>query len=280
MADDVNHAADLIRQKLVHENNRPDKAIHFSNLYSRLLSQPVLSQKWAILYFLYRLSASDPEPIPSTRETRPQPPSRQQSSEAPVYNDAFSRNGLSRVPNPEDPEPVRLPPSRERMSLRASTREPSNEPSPEPTTPAQHLDAPSEAQLLRDLPFTLQGLSSTNLIFSESTSLKLPSTLPVPIVSLLHTLAEPSLLYRSLTAFVESSQGGLVGQSLRSAIAVELRAYLGLVATLEAQIRRALTQLQESPGTLGLGKAGVTLKRCVVWTREATMGLRLMSMIV
>lgn len=71
-----------------------------------------------------------------------------------------------------------------------------------------------------------------------------------------------------------------MGQSLRSAIAVELRAYLGLVATLEAQIRRALTQLQESPGTLGLGKAGVTLKRCVVWTREATMGLRLMSMIV
>lgn len=71
-----------------------------------------------------------------------------------------------------------------------------------------------------------------------------------------------------------------MGQSLRSAIGVELRAYLGLVATLEAQIRRALTQLQESPGNVGLGKAGVTLKRCVVWTREATMGLRLMSMIV
>jgi gamma-tubulin complex component 3 len=71
-----------------------------------------------------------------------------------------------------------------------------------------------------------------------------------------------------------------VGQSLRSAIGVELRAYLGLVATLEAQIRRALTQLDESPGNLGLGESGVTLKRCVVWTREATMGLRLMSMIV
>ncbi|KAG9533903.1 hypothetical protein KCU79_g22437, partial [Aureobasidium melanogenum] len=34
-ADDVHHAADLIRQKLVHENSRPDKALHFSNLYSR-----------------------------------------------------------------------------------------------------------------------------------------------------------------------------------------------------------------------------------------------------
>ncbi|TIA44470.1 hypothetical protein D6C76_01020 [Aureobasidium pullulans] len=259
---------------------RPDKALHFSNLYSRLLSQPVLDRKWAILYFLYRLSDSEPGAAPDAAPSptpRPQPPLRQQSSDAPAFNDAFSRNGLPRVPNPEDPEPVRLPQSRERMPLRASTR--SVEASPEPTASANPLDAPTEAQLLRDLPFTLQGLSSTNLAFSES-SLKLPATLPVPIISLLHTLAEPSLLYRSLSAFVESSKGGLVGQSLRSAIGVELRAYLGLVATLEAQIRRALTQLQESPGNVGLGKAGVTLKRCVVWTREATMGLRLMSMIV
>ncbi|KAI4720388.1 hypothetical protein E4T48_03358 [Aureobasidium sp. EXF-10727] len=279
-ADDVQHAADLIKQKLVHENSRPDKALHFTNLYSRLLSQPVLDRKWAILYFLYRLSDSEADAAPDAAPSptpRPQPPLRQQSSDAPAFNDAFSRNGLPRVPDPDDPEPVRLPQTRERMPLRASTR--SVEASPEPTSSANPLDAPTEAQLLRDLPFTLQGLSSTNLAFSDS-SLKLPSTLPVPIISLLHTLAEPSLLYRSLSAFVESSEGGLVGQSLRSAMGVELRAYLGLVATLEAQIRRALTQLQESPGNLGLGKAGVTLKRCVVWTREATMGLRLMSMMV
>ncbi|KAH0292936.1 hypothetical protein M436DRAFT_69483 [Aureobasidium namibiae CBS 147.97] len=278
-ADDVHHAADLIRQKLVHENSRPDKALHFSNLYSRLLSQPVLDRKWAILYFLYRLSRSEPEALDAAPSPtpRPQPALRQQSSDAPAFNDAFSRNGLPRVPDPDDPEPLRLPQTRERMPLRASTR--SVVASPEPSASANPQDAPSEAQLLRDLPFTLQGLSSTNLAFSDS-SLKLPSTLPVPIISLLHTLAEPSLLYRSLSAFVESSEGGLVGQSLRSAIGVELRAYLGLVATLEAQIRRALTQLQESPGNLGLGKAGVTLKRCVVWTREATMGLRLMSMMV
>jgi gamma-tubulin complex component 3 len=278
-ADDVHHAADLIRQKLVHENSRPDKALHFSNLYSRLLSQPVLDRKWAILYFLYRLSHSEAEALDAAPSPtpHPQPPLRQQSSDAPAFNDAFSRNGLPRVTDPDEPEPVRLPQTRERMPLRASTR--SVEASPEPASSANPPDAPTEAQLLRDLPFTLQGLSSTNLAFSES-SLKLPSTLPVPIISLLHTLAEPSLLYRSLSSFVESSQGGLVGQSLRSAIGVELRAYLGLVATLEAQIRRALTQLQESPGNLGLGKAGVTLKRCVVWTREATMGLRLMSMMV
>jgi gamma-tubulin complex component 3 len=141
------------------------------------------------------------------------------------------------------------------------------------------MSGPTEPTLLRELPFTLQGLSSTNLVFS-SAALKLPPTLPTPLISLLHTLAEPSLLYRGLSEFVESTEGGLVGQSFRSALGRELRSYLGLVATLEGQIRRALAQLDESQPHHGIGKAGVTLKRCVIWTREATMGLRLMSLMV
>ena len=68
-------------------------------------------------------------------------------------------------------------------------------------------------------------------------------------------------------------------QSLRAAIGNELRSYLSLIATLEGQIRRALSSIDESAPRGGIGKAGVTLKRCVVWTREATMGLRLMSLI-
>ena len=138
---------------------------------------------------------------------------------------------------------------------------------------------PPETNLLRDLPFTLQGLSSTHLTFSSPISLKLPTTLPTAIISILHTLAEPSLLYRSLASFVQSSDGGLLGQSLRAAIAGELRSYLGLVATLEGQVRRALSSLSENEPRHGIGKTGVTLKRCVIWTRDATMGLRLMSLI-
>lgn len=138
---------------------------------------------------------------------------------------------------------------------------------------------PPETALLRDLPFTLQGLSSTNLPFSSTTTLKLPVTLPIPIISILHTLAEPSLLYKGLALFVQSPGGGLLGQSLRAAIGGELRSYLGVVATLEGQIRRALLSLDEKEPRGGIGKAGVTLKRCVVWTREPTMGLRLMSLI-
>lgn len=140
--------------------------------------------------------------------------------------------------------------------------------------------APPESALLRDLPFILQGLSTVNLSFESSTTLKLPATLPVPVLGLLHALAEPSLLYQGLSEFVESSDGGLVGQSLRAAIDMELRSYLGFVATLEGQIRTALKSLDTSHQRSGIGKASVTLKRCVIWTRESTMGLRLMSVIV
>ena len=143
---------------------------------------------------------------------------------------------------------------------------------------SERVENPSEAGLLRDLPFTLQGLSSINLAFSSAGTLSLPKNLPLPLISILHTLAEPSLLYRSLSEFVQSKSEGLIAQSLRSAMDNELRSYLGLIATLEGEIRRALTAVRDTDSRSSIGKAGVTLKRCIVWTREATFGLRLMSL--
>ena len=51
------------------------------------------------------------------------------------------------------------------------------------------------------------------------------------------------------------------------------------VATLEGEIRRALTAAA-SDDPKGMVKGAVTLKRFVVWTRDATMALRLMSIMV
>ena len=286
VVEDVNHVADLIRRKLIRETGTPEKATVFTNLYSRLLSQPVLGQKWAILYFLMKVAEAredghvnggangDVEEEDLLQEDEEEDGGFE---DAPAYREAFARNGLPRMPAAEDSDSVRPPSVRDRPVP--------GRPKPQTVeeTPAEirtNVDRPSESALLRDLPFTLQGLSSKNLQYSDKSSLKLPPTLPIPLISLLHILAEPSLLYRSLSEFVESSDGGLVGQSLRSAIGLELRSYLGLVATLEGQIRRSLSQLDENLPHGGLGKAGVTLKRCVIWTREATLGLRLMSMIV
>ncbi|KAK4540410.1 hypothetical protein LTR36_009267 [Oleoguttula mirabilis] len=299
VAEDVNHAADLIKRRLIRESSSPEKATVFSNLYSRLLAQPVLGQKWAILYFLHQLgdgghanghgrtitnaqeASLEDEPLDDDGEEVDGVAQRQYDVDTPAFNEAFSRNGLPRLPRSDGLDNPKPPPARDRPTA-GRPKQTQREETPGTEEQDQRSNGrmePSEAALLRDLPFTLQGLSSTNLPFLDKSSLKLPPALPIPLISLLYTLAEPSLLYRSLSEFVESSEGGLVGQSLRSAIGLELRSYLGLVATLEGQIRRALAQ-NDGLSHGGLGKAGVTLKRCVIWTRDATLGLRLMSMLV
>jgi gamma-tubulin complex component 3 len=262
-------------------NDDAQKSARFHNLLSRLVSQPVLDQKWRMLYFLHQLSDLPLPEQPASRPREPTTPSKGVSS--PALRDAFARPGLTQLPiNAGSPKAaVRAAPAVDRPEKRRERRQ---ETSKELQADSGHVEkpepGPSESALLRDLPFTLQGLSSTNLAFSAPTALKLPTNLPVPLISLLHTLAEPAILYKGLADFVESSDGGLIGQSFRSALAKELRAYLGLVATLEGQIRRALTQLSEGAAHQGVTKAGVTLKRCVIWIREPTMGLRLMSLMV
>lgn len=321
--ENVNNAPDLIKRKLRRENASPDKAVRFSNLYSRLLTQPVLSQKWGTLYLLYKLSGNDEGALDGD------------GSRSPFLEEGNSRNMLGRdtsrprrgtnsraIESEDDDGPAvsssasqRVPVSSrserheafpydsehdgaeraaggftERVRSRASnhssaTTDHSNNErgdAPSPTlTPMDRARSVSvEHGLLHDLPFNLQGLSSSNLKFESATSLKLPATLPSPIISLLHSLAEPCLLYKELATFVESTDGGLVNQSLRAAIADELRSYLSLVATLEAEIRQALAAIGDGKELKGVRKGGVTLKRCMVWTRDATMALRLMSLIV
>lgn len=288
----MNHASDLIKRKLIQTN--PSQALRFSNLYSRLLSLPVLEHKWAILYLLYQLADSpDPhEPLPLSPVVKPSAPNYREA----INRDAIKRQGLeptrsaSAVPRNDEeqlkdafqPDGLRrMPASKPPLAAEKENPSQKRDVSLKSTLLAANYTEvdPPETDILRDLPFTLQGLSSTSLPFSGPDTLKLPSTLPLPLISILHTLAEPSLLYRRLDTFCKTPANGLLGQSLRSAIGGELRSYLTLIATLESQIRRALSTLDDSAPRSGIGKAGITLKRCVVWTREATMGLRLMSLI-
>jgi gamma-tubulin complex component 3 len=213
---------------------------------------------------------------------------RQFDVNSPAFNQAFSNAGLLRLPNAEDPSAAA---KQDRQIPRSRRDKAKAEPgasgdaeaaaSPEPTSYVSYdILEPSEPTLLRDLPFTLQGYSSTNFTFVSNKVLKLPNTLPVPVVSILHTLAEPSLLYKQIHDYVQETDGGLLGQSFRSALDVELRAYLQFVAQLEAQIRRALAQLNDDEPRQGIGKAGVTLRRCVLWSRDSTTALRLLNLMV
>lgn len=273
-----------------------EKADRVSNLLPRLLEQPVLNHKWAILSLLNELADVDSVdasslPLNGHRPRGGSPHDReagsfntfsQEQGRPRAFSEKpFSTNGLPQMPTRE------THPSRDRGTLGDAGRRNRSRNEPAVTAPDLHeedesevmnMTKPTETTLLHDLPFTLQGLSTTYLPFSSRSTLKLPPSLPLPVISLLHTLAEPSLLYRVLSDFVESRDEGLVGQSLRSAIGMELRSYLGLIATLEGEIRRAIATINPDEPRGGIGKAGVTLKRCVVWTREATMGLRLMSL--
>lgn len=281
---------------MLRENTSPDKAVRFSNLYSRLLSQPVLSQKWAILYLLHQLAEPDAEDElpPNLMQSTPTPsPARPREADTRTRNiGKQSRNSTPPVDEGSPPSTnmptrgsrgVNRPRVNGQNEQDAEREEEKKVVSSSESVPASGIKdgcRPSESSLLRDLPFTLQGLSSKNLPFASPSTLTLPPSLPLPLISLLHTLAEPSLLYRSLSDFVQSQDEGLVSQSLRAAVSSELRSYLGLIATLEGEIRRAIASLSEDESRGRIGKAGVTLKRCVVWTREATMGLRLMSLMV
>ena len=267
------------------EDEPTERRVQLSNLIARFRTQPVLSQKCAILDVLRQLAYSDSAGISEAR-TAAGAGSQHRHANSTSRSGAQNRN--------DDMETLEEQPAQGHQAKKGNLERangtaragkdnstalgPRGEVAPGPMT-LEDSD-PSEAALLRDLPFTLQGLSTTNLPFTDTSILKLPATLPLPLISLLHTLAEPSLLYRNLSNFVQSSDEGLVGQSLRAAIGNELRSYLGLIATLEGEIRRALTSVGGIRSRGNIGKVGVTLKRCVIWTREATMGLRLMSLMV
>ena len=290
---DINQAHDLIRRKLLRDNASPEKAARFGNLYSRLLSTPVLTQKWSILHLLYKLAEESPvehqrapllesaqlanilrrERAEKQKDLKdPQGSGGEQSPPANgseiLSNGGFPLEGYSSRSRPK---------SQQVSALKGNDAEADRD---QGTEAKDYSFDPAEAALLRDLPFNLQGLSSAHLEFVDATTVKLPPTLPIPIISLLHTLAEPCLLYRGLSEFTQASDGGLVSQSLRAAIGIELRSYLSLVATLEGEIRRGLTSIEKDETPISIRSAGVTLKRCVIWTRDATMGLRLMTLMV
>ncbi|OCT47637.1 Spindle pole body component alp6 [Cladophialophora carrionii] len=308
---DTNQAQDLIKRKLLRENASPEKAARFSNLYSRLLAIPVLNQKWAILYLLYKLSdnaRAEPPPrnppvdsnqlanVPRRHTLSPGKPVVADEDEEEHEHEHEHDDADARPPQPSlrrgrafsaklnqpkaDVEAAGEEDGRTQpQEADKKQQQPQLQQAAQAKLKARVL-FPSELDLLRDLPFNLQGVSSAHLDFTDATCLKLPPTLPVPILSLLHALAEPCLLYRGLAEYAAGQDGGLIDQSLRSAINNELRSYLSLVASLETEIRQALATVQNTQDQKSVRLTGVTLKRCLIWTRDATMGLRLMKLIV
>ena len=128
LSSDVNHAHDLIKRKLIRDNAGPEPALRFTNLYSRLLTLPVLNNKWALLYFLHivadesrtdKLLEADPSALnrrsglqatiePSEISSPHEKAGRRDFAvDSPAFNEAFSNAGLLRLPLSEDQRPPR-----------------------------------------------------------------------------------------------------------------------------------------------------------------------------
>src|SRR5580704_1053199 len=95
------------------DNQTPDKILAFSQLYSRLLAEPVLQQKWAVLYLLYRLADTGPPTLrmgPSSYHSgmdpahdSPRPPEQREFIvDSPAFNEAFSNPGLLKLPTGDE----------------------------------------------------------------------------------------------------------------------------------------------------------------------------------
>ena len=263
-------------------------AVKFSNLLNRLHIQPLLQRKLSLVNTLYLLSDLENGQKDGVREdSAARRPAH--GANPPVFNEERASQNQKSSTTVNGQKSTHTYRNRQKQDHRIDSLGGMNSATSAPIADAdgiidreqQHSGSvPKESDILRELPFVMQGLSSTNLKFESSSKLTLPSALPLPMISILNTLAEPSLLYRQLSEFCQSDDVGLIRQSLKAAISAQLRDYLGLISSLEGSIRRSLEEAENTGQVAERRKASITLKKCVIGTQDATMGLRLMSLMV
>lgn len=106
-------------------------------------------------------------------------------------------------------------------------------------------------------------------------------TIPSPVRSLIHRLAEVGHLYSRVDAFVKDSQRrsavGMIEQSLCHHLQAQLTEYYRLVAILESQM--SIPNTDPDPNITDR-ESGLTLKRLDVWVNDWRLRMRMMSVCV
>ncbi|KAG4303798.1 hypothetical protein PORY_002796 [Pneumocystis oryctolagi] len=258
---DIVNVSDSIKKKhvVLRENSTPENAIRFINLLSRLQTQDILEKKAEILQFLYSLSDLIYMPVKNVKGSFSRMNYYEDSTDSETFFSAVSSGFTSAL-----------------VTSKSRNFTPRSLLLKAPLIISQNYDA-SESSILRDISFILQGISSSSVTFSNGTAI-ISSKFPITIASLLSYIVELGFLYKQLSIIVASSQdikktNGLIKQNFFSCLDHELSAYLSLVSTLEVEIRKDLLLSDDN-----LEKRSVTLKRVIIWTREASMGLRLMML--
>ncbi|CAG8501787.1 10373_t:CDS:10 [Ambispora gerdemannii] len=270
------HVSELIKKKLIRENKSTEQALRFTTLFAKLQSQSMLTQRWAILYFLLSISDSS-----TTRDTIP-------------LDYVFSSGGLYEPTVKETSEDSQnrfmpnIPSSSTASGAKLKTPiSNENPPTAEESLPPDEIlrnqstakHEISEDLLLRDIVFVFQGIDGQYIKFNRETdSYNIDPKIIVnrPTRDLVIKLSEMGLLYGKVDNFVKNkindSSIGLVGQAFCSALQRELTDYFRLMAILETQITKKVET--------GSSKGGLSLKRVLVWTQDSLAKLRIMSVLV
>lgn len=122
------------------------------------------------------------------------------------------------------------------------------------------LQDPFSTPLLHDIPYIIQGLHTKSYQWTVE-GIEMDKNMPIQLVSLVSEALEPALLYRQIREYLDTPTSGLTAQALKGVVEQELRNYLGVVSVLESEIRN---------------KGDVTLRRCVLLLKEATLALRVL----
>ncbi|KAI7848139.1 Spc98 family-domain-containing protein [Circinella umbellata] len=286
--EDENNVANIIRRKLIRDPQDTSKASRFGHLYNKLTSQPVLRNKWAILYLLSLVSeVDDPSSAPSLSPTSggsplglsnvsPQlQPTNSRPYDMQHDSTTTSRNTRRRLADDYDSENDRmLPPATQLEKAREAYQNSISNSGYEPVVP--------ESALLRDLIFIFQGIDGQYIKFDTNTgeyAMDSQVNVPQPTKDLVYRLTEIGWLYRRIQTFIRprcnDPSAGLVAQAFCFALQHELTDYYKLIAVLEAQIEK------QTSGTFSVpNEHTLTLRRLLLWTRESSQRLRLMSVLV
>ncbi|CAG8703806.1 9907_t:CDS:10, partial [Cetraspora pellucida] len=275
------HVSDLIKKKLIREHKSSSKALRFTNLFTKLQSQSIVTRKWAILYFLLSVSEQSANGEVTGNVNNP-------------IEQAFAYRGLQDISKSLESERIkstseelknRFIPNVSPLSKQSSNYSKEKEPLPPKTILIKQLatldnnNEIPEALLLRDIVFIFQGIDGQYIKYDKSSSYIIDSKAEITrsTRSLLHQLSELGWLYRRVNDFVYTNVNdisiGLVGQAFCSALQRELTEYYRFIAVLEAQVTKVADGQQAE-------SQGPSLKRLFLWTQESLLKLRIMSVLV
>ncbi|CAG8720812.1 18621_t:CDS:10, partial [Dentiscutata erythropus] len=307
IASDEIHVSDLIKKKLIREHKSSSKALRFTNLFTKLQSQTIVTRKWSILYFLLSVSEQSKNGEIIGNVNNP-------------IEQAFAHRGLQDLTKSIEYERIKstpdevknrfiqnVSPSLEFERIKSTPDEVKNRfiqnvsPIPKPSAKyskekeslppktiltkqlatLENNSEISEALLLRDIVFIFQGIDGQYIKYDKNSYIIDPKAeISRSTRDILHRLSELGWLYRRVNDFVNDfvinvndTPIGLVAQAFCSALQRELTEYYRFIAVFEAQAAKVTDNQQVEPN-------GLSLKRLLVWTQESLLKLRMMSVLV